>query len=84
MLLTSLPSLLAFLTLAGEARPKHAFLLECLHDQWRTVQLPLHSVRPFMWDTITLGAVSPPLDLEDTEALTAVLERKVWGCGLQL
>jgi len=45
------------------------------------VQLPLSSVRPFMWDNISLAAVAPPLDPEDTAALTAVLERKVRGGG---
>jgi hypothetical protein len=62
---------------AGESKPKHAFLLECLVDKWRTTQLPLNMVRPFMWDTLSLGAVQPPLDPEDTAAITAVLERKV-------
>lgn len=61
----------------GEAKPKHAFLLECLVDKWRTIQLPLGSVRPFMWDSLSLAAVAPPLDPEDMGALSAVLERKV-------
>jgi hypothetical protein len=34
-----------------------------------------------MWDSITLSAVAPPLDPDDTAALTAVLERKVRGEG---
>lgn len=46
-------------------------------NQWRTIKLPLHSVRPFVWDSIQLAAAQPPLNPEDGAAITAHLELKV-------
>jgi hypothetical protein len=46
-------------------------------DKWRTIQLPLATVRPFVFDSVVLAAAQPPLDPEDAEAITAHLERKV-------
>jgi hypothetical protein len=48
-----------------------------MQNQWRTIKLPLHTVRPFVWDTIQLSAAHPPLDPEESAAITAHLERKV-------
>lgn len=62
---------------AGESKQKHAILLEVLHNHWRTIKLPLTSVRPFIWDTLALAAAQPPLDPEDSAAITTHLERKV-------
>jgi hypothetical protein len=62
---------------AGESKRKHVILLEMMQNQWRTIKLPLHTVRPFVWDTIQLSAAHPPLDPEDSAAITAHLERKV-------
>jgi hypothetical protein len=65
--------------LAGESKRKHVILLEMMQNQWRTIKLPLHTVRPFVWDSIQLAAAQPPLDPEDSAAITAHLERKVSG-----
>jgi hypothetical protein len=64
----------------GESKRKHVILLEMMQNQWRTIKLPLHSVRPFVWDSIQLSAAHPPLDPEDSAAITAHLERKVSSC----
>jgi hypothetical protein len=36
----------------GEAKRKHAFLLEMLDDKFRTVKLPLETVRPFVYEAV--------------------------------
>lgn len=61
----------------GESKAKHVILLEVNESKWRSINLPLSSVRPFVWDNIVLAAQQPPLDPTDTAAITALLERKV-------
>lgn len=61
----------------GESKRKHVLLLELMGSQWRTIKLPLTTVRPFKWDHLVLAAAQPPLDPEDSAAITAHLERKV-------
>ncbi len=41
----------------GEAKRKHAFLLEMLDDKFRTVKLPLETVRPFVYEAVRPGCV---------------------------
>ena len=52
----------------GEAKPKHVMVLEILEESWRTIKLPLQTVRPFIYDTVSsphsalLGAGHLPAD----------------------
>ncbi|KAF8065921.1 MRE11 [Scenedesmus sp. PABB004] len=61
----------------GESRPKHVFQIDLRGTEWRSVKLPLTTVRPFVWDTVALAAAQPPLEPEDAEGINAHLERKV-------
>eukprot|EP00775_Hariotina_reticulata_P011417 gene11417-11564_t len=65
----------------GESKQKHAILLELLHNNWRTIKLPLTSVRPFVWDSLALAAAQPPLAPDDSAAINAHLERKYAAQG---
>ena len=38
----------------GEAKQKHCMLLEIQEKRWRTTQIPLKSVRPFIFDNLNL------------------------------
>lgn len=47
---------------AGEAARKHAWLLELMHDEqdgmyFRTLKLPLDSVRPFVYEAVRRPAL---------------------------
>ena len=44
----------------GEAKRKHAFLLEMLDDKFRTVKLPLETVRPFVYEAVRAGLRPEP------------------------
>lgn len=61
---------------SGESKRKHAVLLEMLGDKFRTIRYPLASVRPFVFEALSLRDV-PDLKPEDPEGLTAFLEQKV-------
>lgn len=37
----------------GESKKKHVVLLEILGEQYRTVNLPLYSVRPFIHESVS-------------------------------
>lgn len=39
----------------GESKKKHVFLLEIRQKKWRTVKIPLETVRPFVFDSVTLS-----------------------------
>lgn len=39
----------------GESRKKHVFLLEIRQKKWRTVKIPLETVRPFVFDSVALS-----------------------------
>lgn len=39
----------------GESKKKHVFLLEIREKKWRTVKIPLETVRPFVFDSVTLS-----------------------------
>ena len=36
----------------GESKPKHVMLLEICNEEYRTIRLPLTTVRPFIYDTV--------------------------------
>ncbi len=50
----------------GEAKRKHAVLLEVAGSQWRTVKYPLETVRPFAFGSVALAG-QLDLDPEDPE-----------------
>ena len=39
----------------GESKKKHVFLLEMKGGKWRTVKIPLETVRPFLFDSVVLA-----------------------------
>ena len=39
----------------GESKKKHVFMLEMKGGKWRTVKIPLETVRPFLFDTVVLA-----------------------------
>ncbi|GAB4820162.1 hypothetical protein N2152v2_007208 [Parachlorella kessleri] len=74
----------------GEAKRKHAVLLEIMGQQWRTVKFPLETVRPFIFESVALADVKPALDPDKPEVtatgvpwevvlrlVTAYLQRRV-------
>lgn len=60
----------------GESKKKHVVLFEINGDQYRTVNYPLESVRPFIHDNVTLQD-HVEVAGEDSEAITTLLEGKV-------
>ena len=40
----------------GEAKAKHVMVLEIFEESWRTVKLPLQTVRPFIYDHVCTSA----------------------------
>lgn len=39
----------------GESKKKHVFMLEMKGGKWRTVKIPLETVRPFLFDSVVLA-----------------------------
>lgn len=39
----------------GESKKKHVFMLEMKRGKWRTVKIPLETVRPFTFDSVVLA-----------------------------
>lgn len=60
----------------GESKRKHVVMLEVLGQNWRTVKIPLETVRPFVFDTVTLAG-RDELDPENPETVSAFLTQKV-------
>ncbi|KAG7671414.1 hypothetical protein Ndes2526A_g02059 [Nannochloris sp. 'desiccata'] len=60
----------------GESKRKHVVLLEIMGQNWRTIKFPLETVRPFAFDSVTLGG-KDELDPERPETVSAFLSEKV-------
>jgi double-strand break repair protein MRE11 len=60
----------------GESRRKHVFLLEVQHSKWRTVKIPLETVRPFVFDSVVL-ADQESVNRGNPDTVTDFLTRKV-------
>ncbi|KAL3143519.1 hypothetical protein ABBQ38_002323 [Trebouxia sp. C0009 RCD-2024] len=60
----------------GESKKKHIVLLEVNGEQFRTINYPLESVRPFIHDNVTLQD-QVEIAGEDSEAITTFLESRV-------
>lgn len=60
----------------GEAKPKHALLLEVKGNIYRPTKIPLNSVRPFEFADVTLND-EPDLDPNDQSAVLQFLDSKV-------
>jgi double-strand break repair protein MRE11 len=60
----------------GESKRKHVVLLEIMGNNWRTIKFPLETVRPFAFDSVTLGG-KEELDPERPETVSAFLSEKV-------
>ena len=40
----------------GESKKKHVLMLEICGDDWRSVKFPLDTVRPFMFESVSVTA----------------------------
>ena len=60
----------------GESKRKHVVLLEIMGQNWRTVKFPLETVRPFAFDSVSLGG-KDKVDPERPETVSAFLSEKV-------
>jgi double-strand break repair protein MRE11 len=60
----------------GESRPKQATLVEIVGSDWRTIKIPLSTVRPFAFGSITLAA-QQGLDHEEPKTVAEFLSKKV-------
>jgi len=60
----------------GESKRKHVVLLEVMGQSWRSSKFPLETVRPFAFDSVTLGG-KDVLDPERPETVSAFLSEKV-------
>lgn len=66
----------------GESKKKHVFVLEIREKKWRTIKIPLETVRPFIFDSVTLSnqpSVNPgnPGTVEDflTKKVEEMIDR---------
>ncbi len=69
----------------GESRRKHVFMLEMKGGKWRTVKIPLETVRPFMFDSVVLAnqeAVNRGNPETVMDFLTAKVEQMVEQANL--
>lgn len=60
----------------GESKPKHVFMLELDCRRWRHVQIPLETVRPFVFENIVLKDQSD-VDEHRPESIDALLASRV-------
>ena len=60
----------------GESKRKHVVLVEIMGQNWRTVKLPLETVRPFVFDSVMLGG-NDDLDPENPETVSGFLNQRV-------
>ena len=64
----------------GESKKKHVFMLEMRGGKWRTVKIPLETVRPFVFDSVVLAnqeSVNPGNPNTVVDFLTDKVEKMV-------
>lgn len=60
----------------GESKKKHVFVLEIREKKWRTIKIPLETVRPFVFDSVSLSNQSS-VNPGNPETVQAFLTKKV-------
>ena len=69
----------------GESKKKHVFMLEMKAGKWRTVKIPLETVRPFVFDSVVLAnqeSVNPGNPNTVVDFLTAKVEKMIERANL--
>jgi len=69
----------------GESKKKHVFMLEMKAGKWRTVKIPLETVRPFVFDSVVLAnqaSVNPGNPTTVVDFLTAKVEKMIERANL--
>lgn len=61
----------------GESKKKHVFLLEIKEKRWRTIKIPLETVRPFVFDSIILSNHKDVVNPGNPDTVTEFLSDKV-------
>ena len=60
----------------GESKKKHVFVLEIREKKWRTIKIPLETVRPFTFDSVVLAG-QPSVNPGNPDTVQKFLTKKV-------
>lgn len=58
----------------GESKRKHVVLLEVMGEQWRTVKVALRTVRPFLFESVSLHNPLLALPPETSSLMTPCMK----------
>lgn len=60
----------------GESKRKHVFVLEIVEGKWRTIEIPLETVRPLAFDSVVLAS-QPSVNPGNPDTVQEFLTKKV-------